>query len=106
MKTTTFSNSTLLNFVNEPLIEEFQGQALNQIANDFDRKIKNITDEIEALKASDPNLTYIECTVEVCEKREMEYDSLKKVLSKNIKEKIEAEAMSLNLLNYKNNTLI
>lgn len=72
---------------------------------DFDKKVKSITEEIEALKAREPSLTYIECTVEVCEKYDIEYDSLKKVLSKSICEKIEMEASDLNLLTYKLNTL-
>lgn len=108
MKTTTFTNSTLLNFVKEPLIEEFQGLVLNpKSKNDmFADKSKEISREIEKLKMRSPSLTYIDCAVEICLKREIDFDDLKKVLSKNIQEKIELEAMELNLLTYKNNTLI
>ena len=73
--------------------------------SEFDKKVKDLTEEIEKLKAVSPRLSYIECTVEICEQFDVDYDSLKKVLSKNIKEKIELEAMELNLLTYKNNTL-
>ena len=73
--------------------------------DEFEQKVKNISNEIEALKAKEPTLNYIECTVEVCAKYDVDFDSLKKVLSKNIKEKIELDAMNLNLLTYKNNTL-
>ena len=73
--------------------------------SDFDKKVKNLTEEIEKLKSQSPKLSYIECTVEVCEQFDIDYESIKKVLSKNIKEKIELEAMQLNLLKYKNNTL-
>ena len=73
--------------------------------SEFDKKVKDLTEEIEKLKAASPRLSYIECTVEICEQFDVDYESLKKVLSKNIKEKIEREAMELNLLTYKNNTL-
>ena len=74
--------------------------------DEFEQKVKNISNEIEALKAKQPSLNYIECAVEICQKYDVDIESLKKVLSKNIKEKIEVDAMELNLLNYKNNTLI
>ena len=88
------------------MIEEFQGLVLNQKVNNFDKKIKNISREIEELKFKEPKLNYIECVVEVCESHDIDYESLKKVLSTNIKEKLEMEAMELNLLKYKNNTLV
>lgn len=74
--------------------------------DEFEQKVKNISNEIEALKAKQPSLNYIECAVEICQKYDVDIESLKKVLSKNIKEKIEVDAMELNLLNYKNNTLL
>lgn len=78
---------------------------MNNPSDDFEKKIRNIAEEIEKLKAKEPKLNYIECTVEVCLAHELDFDTLKKVLSKNIQEKIEIEAMELNLLTYKNNTL-
>ena len=86
------------------MIEEFQGPALNPMT-EFDKRAKNLTEEIESLKSASPTLSYIECTVEVCERLDIDMESIKKVLCKNIKEKIEIEAMELNLLTYKNNTL-
>ena len=104
-KTNTFSNATLLSFANEPLIEEFL-PPVSKMKDEFEQKVKNISNEIEALKAKQPSLNYIECAVEICQKYDVDIESLKKVLSKNIKEKIEVDAMELNLLNYKNNTLL
>ena len=75
------------------------------MTDEFEKKVKNLSEEIEALKAKDPSLNYIECTVEICSKYDIDFDSLKKALSKNIKEKIELDAMNLNLLSYKHNTL-
>lgn len=75
------------------------------MSDTFEKKSKAISNEIEALKSKCSDLSYIECTLEVCKKFDLELDSIKKVLSKTIKEKIEVEAMELNLLAYKNNTL-
>lgn len=49
--------------------------------------------------------SYIEACVSVCEKHSIEFESLKKTLSKNLKEKIEAEASKLRLLKYKIKTI-
>ena len=90
MRTATFSNNTLLRFANEPLIEEFQRPASNPMDEEFKDKIKNLSDEIEALKAKEPTLNYIECTVEICIRHDVDFDSLKKILNKNLKEKIKS----------------
>ena len=106
MRTATFSNNTLLRFANEPLIEEFQRPASNPMDEEFKDKVKNLSDEIEALKAKQPSLNYIDCTVEICMRHDVDFDSLKKALSKTIKEKIEMDAAELNLLTYKPTTLL
>ena len=103
---TTYSNSSLLSFANEQSTAEFQELDLSVMKDEFEKKVKNISDEIEALKAKEPSLNYIECAVEICTKYDVDIDSLKKVLSKNIKEKIEMDAMALNLLTYRNTTLL
>ena len=69
------------------------------------KKIKNLAEEIEGLRKISPELNYIECTVEICERYNIEFDSIKKILPKVIKEKIEADAMDLNMLKYKSNRL-
>lgn len=73
--------------------------------SEIQTRVRNVSREIEKLKSKNPGLNYLECTVEVCERYNIEYESLKKILSKNIKEKMEIDAMELNLLKYKNNTL-
>lgn len=70
--------------------------------SEITRRVKNISEEIENLKKHSPELNYIECTVEVCTRFNIEFDSVKKALPKVIKEKIEADAMELNMLKYKN----
>lgn len=70
--------------------------------SELTKKVKNISEEIETLKKLSPELNYIECTVEICERYGIEFESVKKALPKIIKEKIEADAMELNMLKYKN----
>ena len=74
--------------------------------NEFDSRIKNIADEIENLKKVSPELNYIDCTVEICEKYNIELETVKKLLPKTIKEKIESDALNLNLLKYKINRIV
>lgn len=69
------------------------------------KRIKNLAEEIEGLRKISPELNYIECTVEICERYNIEFESIKKILPKVIKEKIEADAMDLNMLKYKSNRL-
>lgn len=69
------------------------------------KRIKNLAEEIEGLRKISPELNYIECTVEICERYSIEFESVKKILPKVIKEKIEADAMELNMLKYKSNRI-
>ncbi len=68
-------------------------------------QFKDISLMVEEFK-SKHNVSYIESTIAVCEENNIEYETLKKGLSKNIKEKIEAEASSLRLLKYRNKTIL
>lgn len=72
---------------------------------DIELKLKDVSAMIEDFKVQH-QLTWIECTLEVCERNNIEFEVLKKSLSKNIKEKIEAEASSLRLLKYKHKTVL
>jgi len=44
------------------------------------------------------NLTYIDAIVHLCEQNSLDIEDIKKYISDPIKEKLEAEAMSLNFL--------
>ena len=65
----------------------------------------DVVREIEKVK-SESGLNYIACVVEVSEKFNLDIEQLSDMLPKNIKEKIEADALELNLLTYKLNTLV
>ena len=65
---------------------------------------QNVTQMIEEYKVKH-NTTYIEACVDVCTNNNIEFESLKRSISKSLKEKIEAEASKLRLLKYKINTI-
>lgn len=74
--------------------------------NEFEELAKEFCKKIERLKAEDPDLSYLECIVDVCSDENIELETIKPMISKSIRDKIEYEAMSMNLLKYKNNTLL
>ena len=67
--------------------------------------IKDISLMIEEFK-SFHRVSYIESTLAICEKNNIEFETLKKTLSKNLKEKIESEASALRLLKYRHKTIL
>jgi hypothetical protein len=58
---------------------------------------KKFTDEIESL-AINNGMKYIDAIVFFCEKNNLDVESVPKLLSKPLKEKIKCEAMELNFL--------
>lgn len=70
----------------------------------FTVPIKDVSKLVEEYKAKH-GVTYLESVVEVCAEHGIEIESLKKILSKSIKEKIEMEASERNLLKYKLKTI-
>lgn len=55
--------------------------------------------------ASRSGLGYMDVLVDYCERNEIEIESVNKLLSSSLKEKIKAEAQGLNMLKEKNNQL-
>jgi len=72
--------------------------------SDFGVKIKKLPMEIEDIVKSGSN--YIDAVIEICHKYDLEPESMKQLLPKHIKEKIESDASELNLLKYKITTLL
>lgn len=66
--------------------------------------LPNVTQLIEEYKAKHKT-SYIDACIDVCEKHGIEFEILKKTISKSLKEKIELEASQLRLLKYKLNTI-
>ena len=54
--------------------------------------------EIEKLVQDNDNLSYIDAVVMFCENNKIEFESVPKLISKPLKEKIKCEAIELNFL--------
>ena len=56
------------------------------------------TKDIENLVKTDPDLNYIDAIVYYCAENKIELESVPKLISKPLKEKLKAEAVELNFL--------
>jgi len=54
--------------------------------------------EIEKLVQTDPDMNYIDAIIHFCEQNNIDVESVPKLISKPLKEKIKYEAMELNFL--------
>ena len=73
--------------------------------SDFAQKVKQLPSEIESIVAESGG-NYIDAVLHICEKYDLEIEGMKSLLPKAIKEKIEADALDLNMLTYKINKVI
>jgi len=60
---------------------------------------KEFTNQVEALLVKTKNADVISCILKVCEDNKVDPESAKRLLSQPLKEKLEAEATQLNLIN-------
>lgn len=72
--------------------------------SDFGVQIKRLPNEIEEIVKCGGG-TYIDAVLEICTKYDIEPESMKQILPKAIKEKIERDALEMNMLKYKINTV-
>ena len=56
------------------------------------------TQEIENVVTNNSNMSYIDAVVYFCEKNSIDVESVSKLISKPLKEKLKYEAMELNFL--------
>ncbi len=73
--------------------------------NDLDKALKEkflcqnkFTQDIENLVKNTKDLNYIDAIVHYCDENKIEVDSVSKLISKPLKEKIKAQATELNFL--------
>tara|TARA_A100001201_G_scaffold57170_1_gene55243 strand:- start:787 stop:1059 length:273 start_codon:yes stop_codon:yes gene_type:complete len=59
---------------------------------------RRFAEEIEAIAHENNGMKYIDAIVHFCEKNNLDVESIPKLISKPLKEKIKCEAMELNLL--------
>ncbi len=62
---------------------------------------KRFSTAVENMVSDSKGLTYIEAAAHIIEERGMDFKSLNRLLSDSLKQKIEAEALDLNLLRTK-----
>jgi hypothetical protein len=77
------------------------GQMQNELEKVFEDKFfcpAKFAQEIEGLVHSDLSMNYIDAIVYFCEKNSIDLESVPKLISKPLKEKIKYEAMQLNFL--------
>ena len=59
---------------------------------------RRFAEEIEAIAHDNKGMKYIDAIIHFCEKNNLDVESIPKLISKPLKEKIKCEAMELNLL--------
>lgn len=60
--------------------------------------------EVEKIAIDNADMNYIDAILHYCEKNEIELDSVKKLVSKPLKAKLEYDAQQLNLMKKKSRT--
>ena len=78
---------------------------LGQMENELERVLENkffcpsrFAQEIENLVQHNEDMNYIDAIIHFCEKNSIDVESVPKLISKPLKEKIKYEAMELNFL--------
>lgn len=72
----------------------------NELEKELEKKFfcpTRFTQEIESM-VKDSKMSYIDAIISFCENNNIEFDSVPKLISKPLKEKIKYEAMELNFL--------
>ena len=78
---------------------------LGQMENELEKVLESkffcpsrFAQEIEKLVQTNPDMNYIDAVVHFCEQNNIDVESVPKLISKPLKEKIKYEAMELNFL--------
>jgi hypothetical protein len=77
------------------------GKMENELEKVFESKFfcpSRFAQEIESLVKENPEMSYIDAIIFFCEKNSIDVESVPKLISKPLKEKIKYEAMELNFL--------
>ena len=83
----------LLNLMENNLEQEFKKELESKFMCQ-----SRFAQEIEKLVQDNDNLSYIDAVVMFCENNKIEFESVPKLISKPLKEKIKCEAIELNFL--------
>ena len=93
----TYSQNTLESLLNlsfKPMPEE----NINELIEKKFYSSKKFAEEIEKTVLENKGMKYMDAIIFFCEKNNVDVESVPKLVSKPLKEKLKAEAMELNLL--------
>jgi len=91
----TSENLSNLNFKNMPKSDK---ENLDELINSKFYCSQKFVEEIESIVKDNRDMKYIDAIVFFCEKNNVEIESIPKLISKPLKERIRAEATELNFL--------
>ena len=69
-----------------------------QLLEDRFRTSAKCSQEVEKIELHNPEMNYIDSVIHYCEENEIELDSVNKLISKPLKEKLRYEAQQLNFM--------
>ncbi len=72
--------------------------SINKLIENKFYSSKKFAEEIETIAHDNKGMSYIDAIVFFCEKNNVDIESVPKLMSKPLKEKLKCEAMELNLL--------
>ena len=70
----------------------------SSVASKVSLTAKTFAEEIEKIVKDNVDMKYVDAIVYFCEKNSLDIESIPKLISKPLKERLKAEAMQLNLL--------
>jgi len=76
---------------------------VKKLEDNFMTSVK-FSQEVEKIAIDNADMNYIDAILHYCEKNEIELDSVKKLVSKPLKAKLEYDAQQLNLMKKKSRT--
>ena len=75
-----------------------EGKKLDELIENKFYCAKRFTEAIENIALENKDMNYVDAIVHFCEKNNLDVESVPKLITKPLKEKLKCEAMELNLL--------
>ena len=75
-----------------------EGKKLDELIENKFYCAKRFTEAIENIAVENKDMNYVDAIVHFCEKNNLDVESVPKLITKPLKEKLKCEAMELNLL--------
>jgi len=84
--------------INCMIMPQSTEDSINKLIENKFYSSKKFAEEIEKIAHDNKGMSYIDAIVFFCEKNSVDIESVPKLMSKPLKEKLKCEAMELNLL--------